>query len=216
MPNIVSNPLFQVILLFIVTTIIWFLVNDETTILKKKVLTFMTDGLYYFVLATFGLNFLINFREIIREPYQILLFSSEISWIALILVMIYLGFRERKKITSFTPSHEQLVSQLLNFFMLLGLFNHLFYYYKYRRVNSVIFIVIYFTLYFFKDRIKLPRINEWILLTLAFLHAIVMSFFSNIIIYFQIVFYPYQIISLFIIASLLLIYFRRKSTSKQK
>lgn len=90
MPNIVSNPLFQVIILFIVTTGIWFIATDETYEIKKKILSFLSDILYYFILASFGLNLLFNFREIIREPYRILLISSESYWMALVAVMFYL------------------------------------------------------------------------------------------------------------------------------
>ena len=216
MPNIVSNPLFQVIVLFIGTTGIWFIATDEPTEIKKMVLSYVSDILYYFILTSFGLNLLINFREIISEPYRILLFSSEIYWIAFIAVMLYLTIQANKKRLSWNKLHDQLLDQTLNYFYLLGLFNHLFYYYKYRSINSVIFILVYFLFYLIKDRIKHPSKNEIALLVIALLHAIIMYSFSKIIIYYQIVFYPYQIISLLIIASGLLYYIRRDFSSKQK
>ena len=217
MTKIVSNPLFQVIILFIGTTGIWFIVTDETYEIKKKILAFFSDVLYYFILTSFGLNLLTNFREIISEPYRILLVSSEIYWIALIAVMFYLTFQANKKSIPINKKmQEKLLDQTLNYFFLLGLFNHLFYYYKYRSITSVIFILVYFLFYLFKDRIKHPSKNELALLVMAFLHAIVMYSFSKIIIYYQIVFYPYQITSLLIIASVLLYYIRRDFSSKQK
>lgn len=216
MPNIVSNPLFQVIVLFIVTTGIWFVATDETTKVKKKVLSFASDVLYYFILTTFGLNLLFNIREIINEPYRLLLFSSEIYWMALIAVMLYLTFQANKKNLVGNNIHEQLVNHTLNYFFLLGLFNHLFYYYKFRSINSVIFILVYFLFYLFKDRINYSMKNEFALLALALVHAIVMFTFSKITIYYQIVFYLYQMVSLFIIASALLYSIRRDLSSKQK
>lgn len=216
LPNIVSNPLFQVIVLFIFATGSWFLATDETTKSKKKILTFVTDGLYYFILTSFGLNILVNFNTVIRDPYRILLFSSNISWMALVLILLYLGYLEYKKHRLINQREDQLINHTINYFLLLGLFNHLFYYYKYRSFHSVIFILVYFLFYLLKDRIEIPRINEWTLILLALVHGILMFSFSKIILYYQIVFYPYQIISLFIIASLLLYYFRRNVSSKQK
>lgn len=216
MPNVVSNPLFQVIILFLVTTGIWFLATDETTEIKKKVLSFASDVLYYFILTSFGLNLILNFREIISEPYRALLLSSEIYWMALLAVMAYLTIQTSKKKSLRVNEQMTLVDLSINYFLLLGLFNHLFYYYKYRSINSVLFILIYFLFYLFKDRIKHPSKNELALLILALLHAIIMYSFSKIIIYYQIVFYPYQITSLLIIASALLYYIRRDFSSKQK
>ena len=216
MPNIVSNPLFQVILLLIATTGIWFVVTNEATAIKKKVLSLASDFLYYFIMTSFVLNLVVNFKEIISEPYRILLVSSKSYWISLLIIMIYLTIRISKKEGVSCKSHEKLFNQSLNYFFLLGLFNHLFYYYKYRNINSVIFILAYFLLYLLKDRINHQNKNELALFFLALLHALVMYSFSKIIIYYQIVFYPYQIISLLIIASALLFYIRRNFSSKQK
>lgn len=216
LPNVVSNPLFQVIILFVAATGTWFLVTNETTEIKKKVLSFVSDVLYYFILTSFGLNLLLNFREIISEPYRVLLLSSKIYWLAMLCVMVYLTIQAHKKNHYSNKIQKELFNQTLNYFFLLGLFNHLFYYYKYRSINSVIFILVYFLFYLFDDRIEHSRKNELALLTLSLLHAIVMYSFSKIIIYYQIVFYPYQIISLLLIASALLYYIRRDLTSKQK
>lgn len=216
MPNVVSNPLFQVIVLFISTTGLWFIATDETTEIKKRVLSFASDALYYFILTSFGLNLILNLKKIINEPYRVLLLSSGIHWMAMLGVMFYLAIQARKKDWSSNKLQEQLVNQTLNYFFLLGLFNHLFYYFKYRSINSVIFILVYFLFYLVKDRMKHSSKNEFSLLLLALLHAIVMYSFSKIIIYYQIVFYPYQIISLLIIASGLLYYIRRDFSSKQK
>lgn len=215
LPNMVSNPLFQVIILFIATTGTWFLATDETIEIKKKILSFASDVLYYFILTSFGLNLILNFKEIISEPYRFLLLSSDIYWMAMVGVMIYLTMQAHRKSSSNIEPQELLIDQTLNYFFLLGLFNHLFYYYKYRSINSVIFILVYFLFYLFKDRINHPSKNEITLLILALLHAIVMNSFSKIIIYYQIVFYPYQIVSLLIIASAILYFIRRDVSSKQ-
>ncbi len=216
MTKIISIPLFQVGILFLLTSAIWFLITDEDSDFKKKIFDFVTDGLYYFVLTTLVLNIILNLKDVLNEPYRALLFSSQTSWIALLIVGIFLSYREFKKKTLFINQKELYINHTLNFFLLLGLANHLFYYYKYRSLHSVLFIVIYFVLYLVKDRIKHSQRNEWTLTLLAVLHAIIMYSFSNIILYYQIVFYPYQIISLFLIASILVFYYRRNLPSKQK
>lgn len=216
MTKIISIPLFQVGILFLLTSAIWFLVTDENNTFKKKIFNFITDGLYYFILTTLVLNIIFNLREVLNEPYRAILFSSQTSWTALIIVGIFLVFRESRSNLSSIQQQELYIDQTLNFFLLLGLANHLFYYYKYRSLHSVLFVLIYFILYLLKDRIKNPQRNEWTLALLALSHALVMYSFSKIIIYYQIVFYPYQIISLFLVASILVFYFRRNLLSKQK
>lgn len=216
MTKIISIPLFQVGILFLLTSATWFLITDENSTFKKKILDFITDGLYYFILTTLVLNTVFNLKDVLNEPYRALLFSSQTSWTALILVGVFLSYRESKKKTISINQKELYIDHILNFFLLLGLANHLFYYYKYRSLHSVLFIVIYFVLYLVKDRFKNSQRNEWTLTLLAILHALIMYSFSNIMIYYQIVFYPYQIISLFLIASILVFYFRRNLPSKQK
>lgn len=215
--KIVSIPLFQVGVLFIVTSAIWFFMTDKSTPFKKKIFDFITDGLYYSILSTLALNVFFNFKEVIQEPYQAIIFSSQASWMALILVSIYLVYREITKTPAISnKASEQYIDHILNFFLLLALANHLFYYYKYRNIHSVIFVVVYFIFYLLKDRFNNSSRNELTLVLLAILHGLIMFNFSKIIIYYQLAFYPYQIISLLLIASLLIFYFRRNLSSKQK
>lgn len=211
-----SIPLFQVGILFFLSIGIWFLITDERSSLKKKIFNFSTDALYYFLLTAFGLNIFFNFTDIIQEPYQAILFSNKSSWLALLLISSYLFYRERKKRSLSNTKKQKYIDHTINLFLILGLANHLFYYYKYQNLNSVIFILIYFILYLLKDQIKSPKRNEWTLIILAILHAVMMYFFSSTIIYYHIVFYPYQIISLLLIMSIFVLYFRRDSQSKQK
>ena len=216
MTKIISIPLFQVGVLFLFTSAIWYFLTDEDRLFKKNIFNFITDGLYYFILTTLGLNVLLNFSEVLQEPYRAIIFSSEISWAALIIVSVFLLYRESKKKPSDFKNPNLYINHLVNFFLLLGLANHLFYYYKYRSFNSVLFILAYFIFYVLKDYIKNPRRNEWTLILLAIIHAVIMYRFSKIVIYYQIVFYPYQIISLLLVASSLIFYFRRNLSSKQK
>lgn len=216
MTKITSIPLFQVGVLFALTSALWFVVTDEDRAFKKKIFHFMTDGLYYFILTTLAINILFNLSEVLNEPYQAILFSSQSSWAALILVSIFLFYRENKNRGFKKQLDNHSIDHLLNFLLLLGLANHLFYYYKYRSFHTVLFIVIYFVFYLVKDHIKNPQRNEWTLALLGLLHALIMYQFTSIIIYYQIVFYPYQIVSLFFITSSLVFIFRRNLLSKQK
>lgn len=214
--KIISIPLFQVAFLFIVTSGVWFLITDASTEIKKRILNFVTDGLYYFIITTLILNVVFNFSEVLQEPYRAILFSSTSSWLALILVSFYLVYREKTKKQPVNFEKEKYINHTLNFFLLLGLANHLFYYYKYRSFSSVLFILLYFGFYLLKDKVAYPHRNEATLVLLALAHGLVMAKFSSVMIYYQIVFYPYQMISLFLIASILVYYFRRGFLSKQK
>lgn len=216
MSRIISIPLFQLGVLFIATSAFWFFLTNKENFFKKKVFNFVTDGLYYFMITTLILNVLFNIREVLQEPYRAILFSSEASWLAIIVVSFYLMYREKKKELPFNQRRQNYIDETVNFFLILGLSNHLFYYYKYQNFQSVLFILIYFTFYLVKDKIKSPRRNELTLGILTLIHGFMMYFFNPIIIYYQMVFYPYQMISLLLIASLFIFYFRRDSLSKQK
>ena len=96
MTKITSIPLFQLGLLFILTSALWFLLTDENRVFKNKIFNFITDGLYYFITTTLALNVFFNLSEVLNEPYQAILFSSQSSWAALILVSIFLVYRENK------------------------------------------------------------------------------------------------------------------------
>lgn len=212
LPNIIQNPFFQVIILFLIASFFWYMTTDYNVVLKKKAFSLVTDGVFYFIFITLGLNALLNLSGIIEEPYGVILFSSNVSWLGTVIAVTYLMFQYRKEIASDT----EMINIIIGYFLFLGFFNHFFYYFKYRNLMSVLFIVIYFVLYLLHDKIKSIWKNEFLLLVMTVLHAVIMYFYSSVIIYYQIVFYPYQITSLFIWITLLLYWFRRKISSKQK
>lgn len=215
MSKLVSIPFFQVGILFVMSSVIWYFITDLENKFKKRVFDFISDGLYYFLLTSFILNIIFNFSEVLKEPYRAILISSQSFWLALLIVSFYLVYREKKK-ASFTEYKQVYINQTVNFFLLIGLANHLFYYYKYPSLQSVLFILIYFAFFLLKDRIRNPQKNEFILILLALVHAVILFFFGKIVIYYHIAFYPYQIISLFLVASSLVFYLRRGLPSKQK
>jgi len=212
LPNFIQNPFFQVIVLFLIASFFWYVTTDYDTLFKKKIFSLVTDGVFYFIFMTLGLNALFNLRGVIQEPYRVILFSSNVSWLGTVIAVTYLIFHYRKEI----PSNMEIINGILEYFLFLGFFNHFFYYFKYRNLMSVLFIVVYFVLYLFQNKVKSIWKNEFLLLLMVVLHVVVMYFYSSVIIYYQIVFYPYQIISLFIWISLLLYWFRRRVSSKQK
>lgn len=212
LPSFFQNPYFQVIVLFLFASSLWYLTTAKPTENKKKIFSLVTDGVLYFVFITLGLNALFNFQEVINEPYQVILFSSNISSLGITITLIYLMIRYYKELAR----NEEMVNGILGFFLFLGLFNHLFYYYKYGNLATMIFVLIYFMLYLIYNKSKYRWRNEVLLFFLAMTHAILMYFYSSVIIYYQIIFYPYQIIGLFILISLLLFFIRRNFLSKQK
>lgn len=212
MPNLFQNPFFQAILLFLASSVTWYFLTDKNKTFKKKIFELMSDGIYYFFLTALGLNVLFNFKEILSNPYRAILFSSMIAWLASILVISFLMIKKRQQIAT----DQLFVSHLINYFLILGLFNHLFYYYKYQNLFSVLFIVIYFVFYLLKNQLHIPWKNEILLATLGFLHGLLLFLSGNVILYYQIVYYPYQITSLFLLISFLLFYFRSDGLSKRK
>lgn len=212
MPNLFQNPFFQAILLFLASSVTWYFLTDKNKTFKKKIFELMSDGIYYFFLTALGLNVLFNFKEILSNPYRAILFSSMIAWLASILVISFLMIKKRQQIAT----DQLFVSHLINYFLILGLFNHLFYYYKYQNLFSVLFIVIYFVFYLLKNQLHIPWKNEILLATLGILHGLLLFLSGNVILYYQIVYYPYQITSLFLLISLLLFYFRSDGLSKRK
>lgn len=215
MSKLLNIPLFQIGLLFIVTSAVWYLITDQERDFKKRIFEFISDGLYYFLIASFLFNLFFNFREIRNELYRAILISTDSFWLGLLSVSFYLAYLENKKELSFTKERQVYLDQIINYFLLLGLANHLFYYFKYSSFKSILFIFIYFILYLFKDKIKNSYRNEASLLLLALSHYIISFFFGKAVIYYHIVLYPYQIVSLLVILAAIIYYFRRGLPSKQ-
>lgn len=215
MSKIVNIPLFQIGLLFLASTAIWYFITDQESPFKKKILNFASDGLYYFLITSFLLNLIFNFKEVISEPYRAILIASDSFYLALLLVSFYLFFREKKKAVDFTEKRQIYLDQTVNYFLFLGLANHLFYYFKYSNLKSILFILTYFLLYLLKDKIKYPERNELSLILLGLIHYLVSFFLGKVVIYYHIVFYPYQIVSLLFVLAALIYFFRRGLPSKQ-
>lgn len=212
MEKIYQNPFFQVIVLFIISSIVWYFLVDEDKNIRKKVLSIVSDGIYYFLLATLGLNFLSQPKAILNNPFQIILFSSQISWWAVIFVVLLFFFKYRKNILQ----KQEVVDSIIQYFLFLGITNHLFYYFKYQNLATVLFLLFYFVSYFLHTQLKSFWKNEWILVALGIFHAIILTLFGKVIIYYQIVFYRYQIIVLFLLVGSLLYLFRSEILSKRK
>ena len=205
MATIIQNPFFQVIILVLISSTTWYFLTDEKQTAKRKTLDIVTDSAYYFIFSVLGINVFFNIEEVLEEPYRALIFSSTVSFSATLFVLIFLFYKYRRSI----PQHKERIDSILDYFLILGLFNHLFYYYKYQNIMSVVFILTYFLIYFFQKKWSHFRKAEYILLLLGILHGLFLYLFGHVMIYYQIIFYPYQIVTLFLLTGALLLWLRR-------
>lgn len=212
MEKLYQNPFFQVIILFIVSSIAWYFLTDLDKKRRQNVLSLVSDVLYYFVLSTLVLNFLSNPKEILSNPYQIILFSSRTAWLALLFVLLFFFYKYHQRL----KSNQVLVEYSLQYFLFLGITNHFFYYFKYQNFRTVLSLVFFFIIYLIHMKVDSHSKNEWTLIALAVFHGIVLTFYSKVIIYYQLVFYRYQIISLLLLLTSLLYIFRSEKLSKLK
>lgn len=205
MATIIQNPFFQVIVLFFVSSAVWYFLTTTKRPVKRKAFDVVTDAAYYFIFSILGLNLLLNFKAVLQQPYRILVFSSTVSFLAALLALGLLFYKYHESI----PKNKDVMDSILDDLLILGLLNHLFYYYKYQDILSVVLVVTYFLVYFFKMKWTHPYKVEYLLLVLALVHGLFLYGFGRVVIYYQIVFYPYQIVSLFLLIGVLLRWLRR-------
>ncbi|WP_423190245.1 hypothetical protein ACO1PF_05085 [Alkalibacterium sp. f15] len=212
MENIIANPMFTAIVTLMIGVGVWFGLSDESTGVKKSVASIFMDNVFYFVMALFGINALLNFNEIIQVPYRILLFSSNVVWIATLGVLIYGSYLYGEKLWT-DKTKAKSVAKLVT---TIGLVNHAYMYYRYTSVNALLFILLFISLLVSLTFTPLTRKVSPLLVLLGFgaLHLLIMG--TRSVIYFNFAFSPLAILSLFLMFSgLLLGYKRRVLPSKQ-
>ncbi|OJF91850.1 hypothetical protein [Alkalibacterium sp. 20] len=212
MENIVANPMFIAIVTLMIGVSVWFGLSDESTEVKKSVASVFMDNVFYFVMALFGINALLNFNEIIQVPYRILLFSSNVVWIATLGVLIYGSYLYGEKFWT-DKTKAKSVAKLVT---TIGLVNHAYMYYRYTSVNALLFIILFVGLLALLTFTPLTRKVSPFLVLVGFgvVHLLIMG--TRSVIYFNFVFSPLAILSLFLVFSgLLWGYKRRMLPSKQ-
>ncbi|MFO8069531.1 MAG: hypothetical protein R6U02_06110 [Alkalibacterium sp.] len=212
MENIIANPMFTAIVTLIIGVGIWFGLSDESTGVKKSVVSIFMDHVFYFVMALFGINALFNFNEIIQVPYRILLFSSNVVWIATLGVLIYGSYQYGEKLWA-DKTKAKSVAKLAT---TIGLVNHVYMYYRYTSVNTLLLILLFVSLLALLTFTPLTRKVSPLLILVGFgaLHLLIMG--TRSVIYFNFAFSPLAILSLFLVFSgLLWGYKRRLLPSKQ-
>ena len=212
MENILSNPMFSAIVTLMMGVGIWFGLTDEPNAVKKKVVSVFMDTVFYFVAALFGINLLLNFNEIIQVPYRILLFSSNVVWLATLGVLVYASYLYGEKL--WKQKTEAL--SLGKLAVTIGLVNHAYTYYRYGSARTLLFLLLFAGMLALLTFTPLTRRVSPLLILPAFgaLHLLVMGTRSAI--YFNFAFSPAAVLSLFLVFSgLLWGYKRRKLPSKQ-
>lgn len=212
MNTIIANPMFSSIMILIVGSLVWLGLADGEMKEKKAILSIFMDIVFYFVILLFGFNAVLNISEIIEVPYRVLLFSSNVVWLATASVGVYGTIKYGRKLWE-KPSQTKSVSVL---FLVVGLVNHLYIYFLYSSSYSLRFVGLFAVMLLLISFTRTFKKVNPLLVFLAFglLHALLMG--SRAIIYFNFTFNALPLAALFIIISGGLFYQRRTSVSQPK
>jgi len=210
--TILSNPMFNAIVSLLVGIVLWYGLTDESASVKKSVVSVFMDAVFYFAVALFGINAVLNISEIIQVPYRILLFSSNVVWIASLGLLVYGSYLYGEKLWK----NKEKAKSAAKLVTTVGLANHAYMYYRYASMSVLLLIVLFVSLLalltFTNLTQKVPPV--WIVLGVGALHLLIMG--TRSVIYFNFVFTPLAILSLFLVfGGLLLGYKKGVLPSKQ-
>lgn len=200
MENIISNPMFSAIMSLLIGVGVWYGLTDESANVKKSVVSVFMDSVFYFVVALFGINAVLNISEIIEVPYRILLFSSNVVWIASLGLLLYGSYLYGEKLWK----NKEKAKSAAKLVTTVGLVNHAYMYYRYTSVNALLLILLFVTLLALLTFTTLTQKVSPIVLVLGFgaLHLLITG--TRSVIYFNFVLTPLAILSLFLVFSGLL------------
>lgn len=210
MRNITSNLYFASFITLAVGIAIWYLQTEIKKENKQIILSIFTDILLQFAFSALGINALLNIQRVIQVPYSVLIFSSDIIFLAALVVVGYNSYKYGKKLWE-NPKKARSVTELL---LLIGLMNHVYLYFLHSAKQSVIFITFYLVLLSLVTFTKITqKIDPLIVLGLgSIVHIILMR--GQPIIYFNFAFNPIPLAILGIILIGTLFYYRRTLPSK--
>lgn len=212
MNNLIANPMFSSIVVLIVGVSAWFGLADGEVREKKATLSVFMDTVFYFVILLFGFNAALNLTEVIEVPYRVLLFSSDVVWLATGSIAIYSGVKYGRKLWE-NPAKAKSVSVLLT---LIGLVNHLYLYFLYSSTYALRFVGFYLIILLLLSFTSVAKKIDPLILLLGtgIVHTLLMG--GRSVIYFNFAFHSLPMLSIFIVLSGLLFYQRRKSLLQQK
>lgn len=212
MENIISNPMFSAIVTLFAGIAIWFGLSDEAVRVKKSVVSVFMDTVFYFVMVLFGINAVLNIREIMEVPYRILLFSSTVVWVTTLIVLVYGSYLYGEKLWSAKTkalSAAKLVTTI-------GLVNHAYMYYRYASANALLLIILFVSVLALLTFTPLTRKVSPVLVVsvVGLLHVLIMG--TRSVIYFNFALSPWAVLSVFAVFSGLIWGYERGSLpSKQ-
>ena len=211
MLNLLSNPVFVPLLLISIGSGLWWILSPVTTSEKKKQLNLIVDNVFYFLFIAFILNGLAHISEIIELPYRALILSTNAVSLSFILVLTYRAIRY---LIQERENHETLVS-VFQLISLIGLVNHIYYYYLYKSTLTVGLIVLFSGLLLFFSIVPLKG-NRWMYVSLLglVLHLILTR--KQAILYFGFIVTPELIALTAIEWSLLLVLLLRRQKQSER
>lgn len=210
MRYLTSNLYFASIVIIGVGMLLWYFLNESPKKEKQSILSVFTDLIFYFLLTLLGLNLLFHFSEVISFPYRILHFSSNIVSIATLLILLYSLY----KYGSGLWKDWDKLNSTVQLFLFIGLMNHLYLYFNYRNLQSVLFISYFLVLLLLTSLKKVQkRVDPLLFLIFAgIVHLLLVG--NDPVIYFNFAFYPIPLAVMLIALVAGLYYQRRKTQSK--
>ncbi|EXJ24361.1 hypothetical protein ADIAL_0100 [Alkalibacterium sp. AK22] len=197
MSSIISNPMFSSIVSLLAGSALWYGLSEEEKEGKKQTFSLFLDSVFYFVLVLFGINGLVNVRDIIEVPYGLLLFSSEVVFLATLLTAGFLAFKYGRFL--FEKPEKTLSIALL--YTAVGLVNHLYIYYLFGSAYSLRFVLLFaLTLGLLSVSGLRKKLNGLLLFSgFGVSHVLLMG--GRSVIYFNFVFHPLPLLLIFAVTS---------------
>ncbi|MCA9765202.1 MAG: hypothetical protein KC455_02165 [Carnobacterium sp.] len=158
MLNLFSNPVFVPLLLVSTGIGLWWLLTSLAVNEKKETLNRFVDKVVYFLVIAFVGNGFVHFFEIIALPYRALILSTTAISASFLLVLAYSSYRFLKK----EKIEQKIVVAIFQLVSLLGIINHIYYYFLYKSPLMVGLILLFSGLLLLSSTIPLGG-DSWII-----------------------------------------------------
>jgi hypothetical protein len=156
--NLFSNPVFIPLLLVSIGIGLWWLLTSLTVSEKKETLNRFVDKVVYFLVIAFVGNGFVHFFEIIALPYRALIVSTTALSISFLLVLAYSSYRYLRN----DGIKQKILVAIFQLISLLGIINHIYYYFLYKSPLMVGLIILFSGLLLLSSTITL-RGDSWII-----------------------------------------------------
>ena len=208
---VTSNLIFSSFIILGVAILTWYGLTEISKEEKRVILSIFTDFIFNFILTLFGLNLIIHFKEVIHFPYRILIFSSNVIFLATFLLVIYEAFKYGKRMWE-KPAKTKSTIEL---FLFIGLMNHIYLYFLYGKLQTILFILYFLLQLFLISFTPIFKKVDPLLFGLLSMGVHLLLMRNRPVIYLNFTFYTLPLFILTLTLVLILYFQRRKLQSKQ-